>query len=253
MYKRKNFIEAVPHFRTAYELARHSGISRMELSCLNNLIACMRMTGLSGCADVDALNNRALGIVSNLDFHAENLVSCVNAYVNAGTTHILRQEWRAAITILDVGNAIMSKSYRLELEPTSTARTEAALLQSTAQAHMGLFAAPHRGGGREDASIRHTILLCFQRILELPVPNSTKAHAHKGLAFYFERISRTQDLLSMLHHRRAAWEGVGMLPPAQCPICADEIAEDHINLTSLGCFHMFHRYVARTDRRQYRL
>lgn len=217
----------------------------MELSSLNNLIACMRMTGLSGCSDVDALNDRALDIVSSLDFQPDDLISCLNAYVNAGATHILRRNWRAAITILDVADAFMTNmtSHRLQNEPTSAARNAASLLQSIAQAHMGLFAESLRGGDEEDR-IRGTILSCFQRILELPVPDSTKAHAHKGLAYYFERISRTPDLLSMVRHRRAAWACLGMLPQAQCPICAEEIADEHTDLTALGCFHMIHRCVA---------
>ncbi len=45
----------------------------------------------------------------------------------------------------------------------------------------------------------------------------------------------------MVRHRRAAWEALGMLPPAQCSICADEIAEEHTDLVTLGCFHVFHR------------
>ena len=245
MFQRKNYIDAVPHFRRAYGYARQTGFARMELSCLNNLIACMRMTGLSGCSDVDALNDRALEIVSRLDFQPGDLISCVNAYVNAGATQILRRNWMAAISILDVADALITsmKSHRLQNEPTPASRNEAALLQSIAQAHMGLFAESRRGGDEEDANIRCTILSCFQRILELPVPDNTKAHAHQGLAYYFERISRTPDLLSMVRHRRAAWAGVGMLPQAQCPICAEEIADEHPDLTALGCFHMFHRCV----------
>jgi hypothetical protein len=241
LQQRKNFADAIPHFRNAFCASWHTARKDLELSCLNRLISCLRMTGVSGCSEAERLIGRTMELITLLSNTCSEL--CMNGYINVGSLQILKKDWNEAISIFRSAEGLL-KRYR-DTGVTVKPGLEAMLLQCTAQAHMGLFSSNAcKNKGLDQEAMRLEILSRLSRVVRMDeVPKDLLAAAHRCLAYYHERIASPADPACMERHRREMMRllRTSSCGAQQCAICTEEINLQDSGIATLGCFHMFHR------------
>ena len=135
MFQRKNYKEAVPYFRAALRCSTRTGNQKYELSCLNNLVSSLRMTGPAGCPEAEQYADRGLDLAAKMDL--DEITSVLNAYINAGSIECLKHNWHAAATIFNAAEDMVQRARASNVQ--FSAQSDALLAQCNAQAHMGLL------------------------------------------------------------------------------------------------------------------